>query len=525
MLYLYYTEGAGFMKSIKNKLFVLNYVGSLLLILATFLPIIKFNNQSFAFIDQFFYLSFAIVILSTAVLILTTAKKYKWSLIPTILCAGIIVYGIYTILNIDGLKTMQNISYGIAFIVYPIGFVLNLIGGIFTKNIDKNIEINKEEISENIIEDNLNNDAEAFSDFDNSEQIPLNNIINANLNETITSDNDIVDINNNFSENIEEINIDNVERFEIQEDIINEIKSDDVVLEQPINNIPETQNLEIDNNVDFSLNNDSSNYEKNNINKINDEVDVNDINFEETMKIIDEIENSDINNNQTNNSNNTNENIFSLDNNILDQNNMIYNQNDNIEPVIDEEFLLDEDENPLSNEINDNQINSFEQINTDEDNFDFSISDNSNHNEDEIKNIEITPIIEDEIVQSEIVDENSNDDEIFMVDIESENNIENNVIVKNENLEIPDLDIENDIMTNNTQIEEKVEQNFMAINPSDIKIDEKKVLFKKKEKKEEDPLQKIMNRNIPRTLERNCQFCSTPLGDDERICPLCGRIN
>ena len=109
MLYLYYTEGAGFMKSIKNKLFILNYVGSLLLILATFLPIIKFNNQSFAFIDQFFYLSFAIVILSTAVLILTTAKKYKWSLIPTILCAGVIVYGIYNILNIYVLNTSLEI--------------------------------------------------------------------------------------------------------------------------------------------------------------------------------------------------------------------------------------------------------------------------------------------------------------------------------------------------------------------------------------------------------------------------------
>ena len=120
-------------------------------------------------------------------------------------------------------------------------------------------------------------------------------------------------------------------------------------------------------------------------------------------------------------------------------------------------------------------------------------------------------------------DENNWDNQLDKQQVAISRAIHN--IINNDNIEIPDLDIENDIMTNNTQIEEKIEQNYMAINPGDIKIDEKRVLFKKKEKKEEDPLEKIMNRNIPRTLDRNCQFCNTPLGDDERICPLCGRIN
>ena len=144
------------------------------------------------------------------------------------------------------------------------------------------------------------------------------------------------------------------------------------------------------------------------------------------------------------------------------------------------------------------------------------------------QNIEQTNVNNDSI--DEIVDINQNDNtdtEIFMSDIieKPQSSPLEETRINTTEFEIPDLSQNNDMMMNHTQIVDKPKQEFMAINPSDIKINTKKPLFKKKEKKEEDPLEKIMKRDIPRTLGRTCQFCNTPLGDDERICPLCGRIN
>ena len=133
-------------------------------------------------------------------------------------------------------------------------------------------------------------------------------------------------------------------------------------------------------------------------------------------------------------------------------------------------------------------------------------------------------------LQNNIINEDSNlidNDDIIMNDISEINNQPSleKYNIKNEDSEIPDQSNDSNLMINNTQEEDKPKQEFMAINPFDIKIDEKKPLFKKKEKKEEDPIQKLMKRNIPMTVGRTCQFCNTPLGDDERICPICGRIN
>ena len=156
---------------------------------------------------------------------------------------------------------------------------------------------------------------------------------------------------------------------------------------------------------------------------------------------------------------------------------------------------------------------------------DDSISINDNVS-DQLNNNLNNDFVNDSELNDVIIDKLDNDD-IVMDDLDEVSNQPSleKYNIKNEDLEIPDQSDDNNIMINNIQIEDKPKQEFMAINPFDIKVDEKKPLFKKKEKMEEDPIQKLMKRNIPMTLGRTCQFCNTPLGDDERICPICGRIN
>lgn len=394
------------MNSIRKKLFIISYLGNILLLIATFVPIVKFNNQSFAFIDQFFYLSFAIVILVTISLTLTTMKKYTLSLIPNIINFVIISYGIYEILNIEGLKLTPNLSYGIALILYPIGIIFVMIGSFFTKpnNDIKEKKSTKKSIQpiietpdsikepENII-DSIN------VNFDSDEQIPLSQIINNEI------DNE-QQFNNETANIVQDIPMINEKQL-----ITND---EELITSYNLNN-------QDDKNV-IIYNIDSEVKEKN----IDDDQDL-----EDTLTSI---------------------NINNLDNNddLLDEVNEESNSNLNID---DEFSMVDIPEN-LSQE----------------------------------------PVV----------------------------NIENKLL----NSEIPDISINDEnLMTNNTQVEDQPKQEFMALNPSDIKVEEKKPIFKKKEKKEDDPLEKIMQRNIPMTLGRTCQFCNTPLGDDERICPICGRIN
>lgn len=424
------------MRAIRKKLFILSYLGSLLLIVATFVPITKFNNQSFAFIDQFFYLSFAIIILSAINIILVTGKKYKISLIPTVLNTIIIAYGIYDILTIEGLKMTPNFTYGIALILYPIGIVFNLIGGLFTigkgdkqkeitpitydKKVDDNLEVSE---PSNIVED-------SDISLNYEEQIPISNLLDKN---NLNKEQD------NLIEN-------NIVGYTIIED----------------NNIP--------------------------IKDINDDI-----------KNV-ETENIDVKN--------TSENLDNVDNemNVIEENQKQVDTNDNI-PTKGIEI----DDNKIS--ILDENDELLEEIE------DYEYKDDDDFFEEVIDDIPIND-------HNNIIDEGSKE-EIFMDDITQTQKIVP-VIEENQQIdnEIPDVSISDEnIMTNNMQVEDKPKPEFMALNPSDIKIDEKKVLFKKKEKKEEDPLARLMKRNIPMTLGRTCQFCGTKLGDDERICPICGRIN
>ena len=423
------------MESIRKKFFILSYIGSLLLIVATIVPIIKFNNQSFAFIDEFFYLSFAIIILSTINLVLVTMKKYKISLIPTILNLIIIAYGIYKILNIDGLsiiKSSADFSYGIAFILYPVGLIINIIGGLFTMNNRKeeiNIINHEEEVDINLEVNEPQNINEEDIILNYEEQIPISDILNkSNIrneqdniiesNETISIEqtDEMLEINNENGKNIENINI----------TTDNNVENSD--------NVSIAENIENDS-FDNDFNSEAKNIIANENEKITDDSEISML--DENDELLDEIEEYD------------------------------YKDDDDFfEEIIDEDHVEpnniqnDDDKYTMANEIT------------------------------EINNREVGAI--------------------------------NNQGLYNE---IPDLSLnDQNIMVNNVQVEDKPKPEFMALNPSDIKINEKNIP-KKKDKKEEEPLKKLTKRNIPMTLGRTCQFCSTELGDDERICPICGRIN
>ena len=383
------------MDSLRKKLFIISYLGNLLLLVALFLPVLKFNNQSFSFIYQYFYLSIGIIIIITLSLILITMKKYKLSLITTTISVSIIVYGIIKIINIDGLKLMTDLSYNIiTFVLFAVGFVFSIIGDLFTNsnsnNKQTNISTEKDydyEDIQNIYDNNMNSNL----DINENEQIPLSQIMNNSIEDSIVTD-------MNFS-------------------------------------LKDNSKINIKNHVANENSNTIENIHTNTFDDINN-------NFTEP----DSSNNDDLINEQT---------TDNIDNSLP-----IFNNN----------------------------------------------SQENNVNED-----------------SNIID----NDDIIMNDINEINNQPSleKYNIKNEDLEIPDQSNDSNLMINNIQEEDKPKQEFMAINPFDIKVDEKKPLFKKKEKKEEDPIQKLMKRNIPMTLGRTCQFCNTPLGDDERICPICGRIN
>ena len=383
------------MDSLRKKLFIISYLGNLLLLVALFLPVLKFNNQSFSFIDQYFYLSIGIIIIITLSLILITMKKYKLSLITTTISVSIIVYGIIKIINIDGLKLMTDLSYNIiTFVLFAVGFVFSIIGDLFANGNSNNEQTNistekgyNYEPIQNIYDNNMNSNL----DINENEQIPLSQIMNNSIEDSIVTD-------MNFS-------------------------------------LKDNSNINIKNHVANENSNTIENIHTNTFDDINN-------NFTEP----DSSNNDDLINEQT--TDNIDDGLSTFNNNLQENN-------------------VNEDSNTIEN------------------------------------------------------------DDIIMNDINEINNQPSleKYNIKNEDLEIPDQSNDSNLMINNIQEEDKPKQEFMAINPFDIKVDEKKPLFKKKEKKEEDPIQKLMKRNIPMTLGRTCQFCNTPLGDDERICPICGRIN
>ena len=424
------------MSKIRKYLFILNYLGSLLVILSTFMPIISFNNQKFLFIDQYLTLSIVIGFLSTITIIITTMKKYKLSIIPTIMNALVIAYGIYKIFTLDNLNMMSNVSYEIAVILYPIGILCCLLGGIFTKNtgIEEKINITKDNVTNSENNDYSLNDI--HTNFEESDQIPLDNLRNIN---DVDNNNNYNNVSYQNSESIQEVN--------------NIIKEEDIP-----NNL-------------FT-------YNVNNLEKNNDIVST-DISFNDNNQIEENIP----------------KNIETIQ---LDQNIPEDIETTNLDQNIPEDIETTNEDQNIPEDIK-----------------------TTNEDQNILEDIEITNLDE-----NNNFEDNIDDNLLFMDDINDNANIveKNNNYINNNN-EIPDIDEQNNIMMNNTQIEDTPKQEYMAINPSDIKINEKNSFFNKNKKADIDPIEKIMNRKIPTTLGRKCQFCNALLGDDERICPLCGRIN
>ena len=528
------------MQWIRKNAFWLCYVGAILFIVATITPLIKFNNQSFAFIDQYFYLSFFIAILATIIMIFTTVRLYRATLIPTIIASGIVIYGIYQIFQIENFK-MINPSFGIAIILYPLAFITLMIGGILSPNGNQKKQSNK--IKNNIASNNTQDIDNSYTNYspnttntilvpntDNfsSEQIPLEKIlkkestneiqndINSPTVQEIQNTNDSINTNNNSI-------IDNLSQVhELEDQLIQDIS------QHTNQNTTKPENIDIQNNNPFTeiLNQNINNIPNNNLlqnesnqkdnqnyieNKQNDIINTHDI----IEDIFDEIPNNNLLQNELNQE---------------EQQNYIENkQNDiiNTHDIIEDIFGEIPNNNLLQNESNqeDNQ-NYIENKQND------IINTNDIFDDNNIPNIKMSNLNNelDNIIDNKNLN-GTNDEELSLKDIIEEKNLKDEYSKNiNQDFEIPDITTNNSLMTNNTQVEEKPKQEFMAFNPSDIKTEEKKSLFKKKEKVEQvekviDPLEKIMNRNIPQTLGRTCQFCNTPLGDDERICPLCGRIN
>ena len=477
------------MDSLRKKLFIISYLGNLLLLVALFLPILKFNNQSFSFIDQYFSLSIGIIILITLSLILITIKKYKLSVVPTTISAAIIIYGIIKITNIDGLKLMTDLSYSIiTFVLFVVGFVFSIIGDLFangnSNNEQTNISTQKDynyEPIQNMYDNNINSNL----DLNENEQIPLSQIMSNNINDSI-QDSVVPDMNLSLENN----------SLDVTNNTLTEstnFNNHDLLNEQ--------NTVGIDNNsAGFN------NSQENNVSE--------DSNLIENINI-DTFD--DINNNFTESTNSNNHDLLNEQNTVgIDNNSSIFNNS--------QENNVSEDSNLIEN-IN---IDTFDDINN---NFtEFMSSNNDDLISEPTTNIDNNSSELNNNLQNNIINEDSNlidNDDIIMNDISEINNQPSleKYNIKNEDSEIPDQSNDSNLMINNTQEEDKPKQEFMAINPFDIKIDEKKPLFKKKKKKEEDPIQKLMKRNIPMTLGRTCQFCNTPLGDDERICPICGRIN
>ena len=477
------------MDSLRKKLFIISYLGNLLLLVALFLPILKFNNQSFSFIDQYFSLSIGIIILITLSLILITIKKYKLSVVPTTISAAIIIYGIIKITNIDGLKLMTDLSYSIiTFVLFAVGFVFSIIGDLFangnSNNEQTNISTQKDynyEPIQNMYDNNINSNL----DLNENEQIPLSQIMSNNINDSI-QDSVVPDMNLSLENN----------SLDVTNNTLTEstnFNNHDLLNEQ--------NTVGIDNNS-AGFNNSQENSVSENSNLI-ENINTN------TLDVT--------NNTLTESTNFNNHDLLNEQNTVgIDNNSSIFNNS--------QENNVSEDSNLIEN-IN---IDTFDDINN---NFtEFMSSNNDDLISEPTTNIDNNSSELNNNLQNNIINEDSNlidNDDIIMNDISEINNQPSleKYNIKNEDSEIPDQSNDSNLMINNTQEEDKPKQEFMAINPFDIKIDEKKPLFKKKEKKEEDPIQKLMRRNIPMTLGRTCQFCNTPLGDDERICPICGRIN
>lgn len=480
------------------------YVGVLLTILAVFVPTVSFEimgkTQYFSIMDNGFkgqILGGIIVALASLVLILMTLKKYKYMVIPTVLDIILIVISINQIYNMEAIKLIDY-KRGISNILFPVGIIITIFGEvllIFSNKINNITDKKKEEKLIDKAIDNLGDMdpelenqlimAQEESNIDYSgEQIPLTSLKNDNIS------------NKSFEPDVvENVNMDNVsENFlfdnEVHTDYINTSldSSGEVKIENnntdlnPVNNISTVDNLSFEN---ITNNNDIVNTVEN-------------ISTSEISNPVENISTNDISNNVENVS--TSDILNPVENiSTSEVSNNVENVSNNLDVTIND--------NTPSFSVSYSFASPVE--NTNEEFTPQNVPMTSFYDDDD--DIEFLPDLEDE----EYDDEDSYD----LEDVQNSNEVsfEDTPIQSDNYSDIPDVKNEN-FMVNNVQKFDEVAPQYMAINPSDRITEHKEEIIQKS-------TVDFANRNVTRLKNRFCAFCQTPLGDDERICPECGRIN
>lgn len=392
------------------------YLGVLIIITSFFIPIISFDGNSFALIDNNPYIPTVVIILCVAELILLRLKKPKLVIIPLIVNIVLIFLAIKDIFSIDGLDLVEY-KKEIAVFLFPIGVILCIIAEvliIFTNN--EFLEKRKEKKK---VEKSIDKALDSLGEFVSKES-----------NEEIKKPK----LKSIFDYSEPKIPIDALKLSDIPSESVPQIEVENEIIDNlDFNKISET--LLFDNEVKFDLFNSSINS-------------YSDVNYDFESNVI-------------------NENSYDIPyDNLVDM---------NFSEVV-------------NNQTNDNYLNNNETYNFNG----ISVRDN-----------EVVESLDDFDDGMQDVIEN-----VQEIPFKSYNN----------NLsDVPEISNEN-VMINNIQEADIPKQTYMAINPNDRIVD-------MEIKKEDVPQINITDRKIDNSLGRTCNFCGTPLGNNERICPLCGRIN
>lgn len=434
------------------------YFGVLITILSVFVPMISFDGNSYGLMDNGFssqIMGALIIVFAALVLIFMTLKKYKLMFIPTVVDIILIIISISQIYKIDGISLVEY-KREIANILFPIGIIITIFGEVMLIFSGKIDKISKKHKEEKLIEKAIDNLGE--NDSDSNELL-------------VASDSDFEEDFSGEQIPIESLNK-NIAGKNFEPEVIDDV------------NINVTnENLLFDNEVHEDLINTS-------LNESSDK--------EEKNNVVDNVSNSIVENSHDK----------------INNDNVVENYNSKVDSS---SSIVEND----GNDLNDSNFTTSEpSINVN-----YSIaSPNVDYNNDEFepKNVEITNLYDDDddIEFLPDLDDDFEDEDIDFEDVENSNLAYedfSNQSNSNNYSDIPDVKEEN-YMINNVQKVDEVAPQYMAINPSDRKIDIK-------EEKIEKSTVDFSKRNITRLKNRFCSFCQTPLGDDERICPECGRIN
>lgn len=465
------------------------YLGVLLTILSVFVPIVSFDimneTQSFSIMDNGFkgqILGGIIIALAALVLFLMTLKKYKFMFVPTFIDIILIIISINQIYNMEEIKLIEY-KREIANILFPIGIIVTLFGEVlivFSNKIDK---FTKKHEEEKLIEKAIDN----LGDVDSETEKQL-----------------IIAQENNDDFVGEQIPLDNLKRNAVpsksfEPDVVDNVNMDNI-----------NENLLFDNEVHADL--------------INSKLDT----------PYDVVESSDnittFSNNIENNTtveNKVVDNLNAIENTTIDNNlNVVENTTIDNNLNVSENNVVENSEN-ISGNFNEPSIKvsySFASPSNETDDFAPQNVEMTNFYDDDDDDIEFLPDLDDDDINQ--MSESTSSDEDYDYedeDIVFEEQVNNVIpdfsqpIVSDNYSDIPDVGGDN-FMINNIQKHDEIAPQYMAFNPSDRVVNNTEEVIP-------NSTVDFANRNIIRLKNRYCSFCNTPLGDDERICPKCGRIN